>query len=151
MPAASEPEQVLPELPHTWRPLGVRVAAVFFFGMLLVVCVFAWVGFSAEVRDEFTFWQRLTLIGFGVGIGGTLFALFRSRVTASEDGLVVVNGYRTYRYEWAQIIAIRMPAGAPWATLDLSDGTIAQVLALQGSDGERARSGVRVIRALMDR
>lgn len=149
MPADSD--QALPELPHTWRPLGVRVTAVFVSVMLLVVCVFAWIGFSAEVRDQFTLWQRLTLVGFGVLIGGILYALFRSRVTATEDGLVVVNGYRTYRYEWAQIIAVRMPSGAPWATLDLGDGTTAQVLALQGSDGERARSGVRVIRALLDR
>ena len=34
MPAVSEPS-----LPHTWRPLGVRLAFCFFGGLLVVVCV----------------------------------------------------------------------------------------------------------------
>lgn len=149
MPAASD--GTTPALPHTWRPLGVRLAGVFFFAILLLVCGFAWFGFTDEVRSQFTLWQRTTLVMLGGLIGAVLYGLYRSRVTATEDGLVVVNGYRTHRFEWAEVVAIRMPSGAPWATLDISDGTTCQVIALQGSDGLRARHGVRAIRALLDR
>jgi len=64
---------------------------------------------------------------------------------------VVVNGYRRREYEWAEIVAVHLPPGAPWMTLDLSDGTTASALGIQGSDGARARTAVRQLRALLDR
>lgn len=63
----------------------------------------------------------------------------------------MVNGFRTRRLEWEEVVAIHLPAGAPWATLDLADGTTISAMALQGSDGQRACDGVRQVRALIDR
>ena len=63
MPAASEGAPVA--LPHTWRPLGVRMAGVLFGGLLLVVCAFAWFSFDAETRAKFTIFQRGTLVVLG--------------------------------------------------------------------------------------
>jgi hypothetical protein len=146
MPADSDVE-----LPHTWRPLGVRLAAVIFGGALLVVCIAAWLAFDAETRARFNLLQRVTLVGFGL-IGFTaFFALVRSRVVAKADRLVVVNGYRRHEYEWAELIAVHLPPGAPWATLDLADGTSAAMMGIQGSDGGRAKRAVRELRALIAR
>jgi hypothetical protein len=142
---------VVPTLPHTWRPLGVRVAVVFFGAMLLIVCIAAWYGFDPSVRDRFTFLQRATLVGFGLCFALAGWSLGRSRATATEDGLVVVNGLRRRRYDWAQVVAVHLGAGAPWATLDLADGTTVSVMAFQGADGRRARQGVRELRALLER
>jgi hypothetical protein len=64
---------------------------------------------------------------------------------------VVVNGFRTRRLEWEQVLGVHLPAGAPWATLDLADGTTISAMAFQGSDGKAARDGVRQLRALIDR
>jgi hypothetical protein len=148
MPAASEP---LVRLPHTWRPFGVRIAAVVFGGMLFAVCAFAWFAFDDETRAKFTIFQRGTLLFFGL-LGFALFhALVRSRVVAEEQTLTVVNGYRKREYEWPEIVAVHLPPGAPWATLDLSDGSTASALAIQGSDGDRARRAVRQLRALANR
>jgi hypothetical protein len=149
MPAASEGAVVA--LPHTWRPLGVRVAVLFFGGMLLLVCAFAWFGFDPSIRARFTIFQRSTLVALGLLAGSVAYALGRSRVVAEEDGLTVVNGYRRHVYDWAQVVAVRLPQGAPWATLDLADGTTMSVLAIQGSDGDRARVAVHALRALIDR
>ena len=84
-------------------------------------------------------------------IGLLLFAaynsLMRSKIIATEGGLVVVNGYRRRTYEWSQLIGISLRRGAPWGTLDLSDGTTISLIAIQGSDGARARRAVREIRA----
>ena len=55
MPAVSERP-----LPHTWRPLGVRLAMVFFGGLLLVVCVAAWIAIGPEVRGRVDLFQRVT-------------------------------------------------------------------------------------------
>lgn len=153
MPAGSDRSagEGLPALPHTWRPLGVRVAVAGLGLMLLVVCAAAWFGFDESVRDRFTVLQRLTILAMGAGFGACGWALARARVTAEMEALVVVNGFRTRRLEWEELVAIHLPAGAPWATLDLADGTTISAMAFQGSDGRRARDGVRQVRALIDR
>lgn len=138
-------------LPRTWRPLGVRVAALFFTVMLAIVCVGAAIGLGAETRARFTVFQVSTLIAMALGGLALLNALTRCRVTATEEGLVVVNGYRTRHFEWAEVVAVRMPQGAPWATLDISDGTNVATLGIQSSDGERAVRAVRELRRLIDR
>ena len=153
MPAASDRTsgQALPSLPHTWRPMGVRFAVVGFGLMLLVVCAAAWFGFDDETRAKFTILQRLTLLTFGAAFAVIGWALGRARVTAEMEELVVVNGFRTRELEWEEVVAIHLPDGAPWATLDLADGTTISAMAFQGSDGRVARDGVRQLRALINR
>ena len=157
MPAASERPAggprgpVAPALPHTWRPMGVRFAVIGFGLMLLVVCAAAWFGFDDETRAKFNILQRLTLAVMGAGFAVIGWALGRARVTAEQASLVVVNGFRTRRLEWEQVLGVHLPSGAPWATLDLADGTTISAMAFQGSDGRTARDGVRQLRALIDR
>lgn len=79
-----------------------------------------------------------------------MYALIRSRVVAETERPVVVNGYRRHEFEWAEVIAVRLPPGAPWVTLDLADGSTCSAMGIQGSDGERARIAVRELRALVD-
>lgn len=153
MPADSErprPQQPLaPTLPHTWRPLGPRlVGAVLGIG-LLVVYAAAWLSFDEEVQASFTGFQLGTVFVLtGLGLG-SVYALVRSRATATREGLLVVNGYRRRHLAWQQIVEVRLAPGAPWVTLDLSDGTTCSVMAIQGSDGLRARTAARQLRALV--
>lgn len=136
-------------LPHTWRPFGVRMAGVVFGTMLLVVCIAAWVMFPPDVRARFTVFQKSTLVFLGLLGFSCGFALVRSRIRADERGLTVVNGYKKREYEWAEAVQISLRRGAPWATLDLSDGTAVSVMAIQGSDGPRAKRALREIRAAL--
>lgn len=145
MPAGSEPAV---RLPHTWRPFGARLAGIVFGSMLLVVCAAAWLGFDDETRAKFTIFQRGTLIFLGLLAASAWHALIRSRVVASADRLVVVNGYKRREYDWAEIVGVHLPPGAPWVTLDLADGTTTSALAIQGSDGARAQRAVRALRSL---
>ncbi len=146
MPAVSEPQ-----LPHTWRPFGVRMAGALFGGALLVVCAFAWFSFDAETRARFTPFQRGTVVFLGLLFFSAGFAMARSRVVAETDRLVVVNGFRTRAYEWAEVLAVHLPPGAPWAVLDLADGTSQPAMGIQGSDGGRARRAVAELRLLLAR
>ena len=152
MPADSEPgpgagRVAAPSLPHTWRPLGVRVAVWLLGGLLLVLVVAVWIGLGDELRAQFTPFQRGTLIFIALLLAACYHALVRSRVTATTAGMTVVNGYRTRSYEWSQVIDVSLRRGAPWATLDLSDGTTISVIGVQGSDGARAQRAIREIRA----
>jgi hypothetical protein len=126
------------------------MAGAVFGGALLVVCAFAWFGFDEETRAKFTPFQRGTLVFLGLLGFAVFYALVRSRVVATAERLVVVNGFRRREYEWPEIIAVHLPPGAPWAVLDLSDGTSAPAMGIQGSDGARAATAVRQLRALLD-
>jgi len=149
MPAGSDPTPPV-SLPHTWRPLGVRIAAVGLFGMLGVVIAFAWASFDAETRAAFTAFQIGTLIALGLLSVSLGYALARSRVVAEPDRLVVVNGYRRREFEYAEVIDAHLPPGAPWVTLDLADGTAVSAMGIQGSDGARAQHALRELRVVLD-
>lgn len=146
MPAASDPVA----LPITWRPLGPRIAGVVAGSALVVVTVLLWVGFDEETKQAITPIQRATVVAMFLLGYACLYALIRSRVQATADHLVVVNGYRRHEYEWAEIVAVTLAPGAPWVTLDLADGTSASAMGIQGSDGARARTAVRQLRTVVD-
>jgi hypothetical protein len=147
MPADSEPGAALPV---TWRPLGPRIAGLAAGGALVAITALLWISFDAETRASVTPLQRGTVIAFGLLGFGCLYALARSRVQATKERLVVVNGYRRHEYEWAEIVAVRLDPGAPWVTLDLADGTTAPAMGIQASDGQRARAAVRQLRQILD-
>jgi hypothetical protein len=151
MPAASESQrQEAPALPARFRPWGVRYAGWIFSIALLVVVVTVWLTLPQAVRDEFTPLQRGTVAAMYLVGAVIAHALGRCRVDAHEQGLRVVNGYRSHDLTWAQVLAVRMGPGDPWAALDLADGTSLAAMGIQGSDGRRARRQVRRLRALID-
>ncbi|MAO80426.1 PH domain-containing protein [uncultured Nocardioides sp.] len=149
MPAASEPAAGAPALPVTWRPLGPRIVGVVLGAGLLVVFGAAWLSFDQETQDSFTGLQIFTVLAVA-GLGfACLNALMRSRVVATREALVVVNGYKRRELAWEQIVAVHLPPGAPWVTLDLTDGTTCSAMGIQGSDGGRSVAAVRQLRALV--
>ena len=147
MPAASEPGL---SLPQTFRPVGVRVAIYVAATLLVLVVVVTWLAFPAEIQDQFTWSQRFTIIGLGLMLYAGGYALARSRLVAREDGLTIVNGFRTRRYEWNEVLAVTLRPGSPWAVLDITDGTTVPAMGIQGSDGARAQAQVRRLRHLVD-
>ncbi|HET9501772.1 MAG TPA: PH domain-containing protein [Marmoricola sp.] len=137
------------ELPRTWRPLGTSLAGVGFGLMLVVLSLVLWIAWGADVRSRFTFFQKATVVALGVAFLAILHALVRCRVTARSDGLVVVNGYRSRHFDWAQPVAVNLRRGAPFATLDLSDGSTLSLWGIQGSDGGRAVRAVQQLRGVL--
>ena len=154
MPAGSEPQRppdvAAPSLPARFRPRGVRVAGIAFGVVLVATVVVVWLGLPQEARDGFTFPQRVTVIGMVLGMLAIGHALGRCRVDADEQGLTVVNGYRSQHLAWEQVVGVTLRPGSPWAVLDLSDGTTKSALGIQGSDGALAVRQTRQLRALVD-
>ena len=146
MPAASDQHV---SLPRTFRPFGVRIAVYAFAVVLFGTVIAIWLAFPPEVRDQFSVLQRATVLLFGAAVAAGGYALARSRVEARRDSVVVVNGYKTRRYHWNEVLSITLPTGSPWATLDLSDGTSVPAMGIQGSDGARAVRALRQIRTLL--
>jgi hypothetical protein len=136
-------------LPTRYRPFGARLAAGAAGIVLTGAIAFLWLMLPGEVQDDFTVFERLTLIAFFLAVLVVLFAVYRSSATADEDGLTVVNGYRTHRYGWPEIVRVSLSPNRPWALIDLADGETMSVLAIQGSDGERAVRDVRQLATVL--
>jgi hypothetical protein len=101
----------------------------------------------------------LTIIGAAVQSGGTFFSyvwlvtmpavsaivilvlilVSRPRLELNQEGLLIVNIFQRYTLGWNEVIAVRFAKDAPWASLDLADGTRLNIMAIQNSDGPRAR------------
>ncbi len=136
-------------LPHTWRPFGARLMGTVLGLMLLALVLTVWVAFGPDVRARFTVFQKSTLVFLGLIALAVWFALMRSRVSVHERGVTVVNGYKRRDLAWSQVLAVNLRRGAPWAGLDLSDGTSISAVAIQASDGARAQRAVKDLRRLV--
>jgi hypothetical protein len=148
-PAGRPPVEV-PALPARFRPLGVVVASLLFGVALVVVVVAVWLALPEETQEGFTWPQRGT-VALMVLIGAVIaYAISRCRVDADEDGILVVNGFRSHRHTWEEVVGVTLRPGNPWAVLDLSDGTSRSAMGIQGSDGRRAVRQARQLRALVE-
>ncbi len=146
MPAASDPSA----LPVRFRPLGVRIASVVFGVVLVGTVVVIWLALPSEAQEAFSFAQKATVVAMmvaGIAVGH---AMARCRVDADDTGLTVVNGYRSHRLAWQQVVSVTLRPGSPWAVLDLNDGTTRSAMGIQGSDGSRAVRQTRQLRALVE-
>jgi Bacterial PH domain len=139
-----------PALPWRYRPLGTRLAVAGMGGLMVGVLVYFWLTLPASVRDQFTVAQRVTLLLFFVAMLAFLYGIARSAIRADDHGLRVVNVYKVRRLEWAQVVQVRLSPGDPWAVLDIDDGTTIKAMAIQGSDGRRARRATRELLALVE-
>jgi hypothetical protein len=146
-PSSSPP---LPVLPWRYRPLGIRVAAAVMGSLLTGALVFFWLALPGSVRDEFTIAQRLTLVVIFAVMLAFLFGIARCAIRADDHGLRVVNVYKVRRLEWTEVVQVRLLRGDPWAVLDVDDGTSIKAMAIQGSDGRRARRATAQLRALVE-
>ncbi|WP_326600160.1 PH domain-containing protein [Streptomyces sp. NBC_01803] len=141
----------LPELPVTFRPMVTRVvlmtigAAV--FGVLTLVAVLL----PADGAMSWSLGDRLAFVGSGLLVWAVLALLSRPRVTAGPEGVTVVNLTTTRHLTWPQILRVTLRPGDPWVTLDLADGTVQAVMAIQpGVARRRALADARTLRALAE-
>ncbi len=136
-------------LPRRYRPLGARVAAGVAAVVLAAVVAFLWMMLPSGVRDEFSGFQRITLIAVFAAMLALLYGIFRTSALADQHGLTITNGYHVRRLDWPQIVRVSMSPHRPWALLDLADGTTVSVMAIQASDGARAARSARELAAVL--
>ncbi|GLY71999.1 PH domain-containing protein [Actinoallomurus iriomotensis] len=129
----------------TWRPHRARIIPY----VLAVVVVAGSVALAVGMPSNWAVGDRIGLVVIGLILAGILHILARSRITADDRGVTVVNGLRTHEYEWAEILGVSMPEGAPWPMLDLADGSTLPAMGIQASDGDRARHAVAELAALV--
>ncbi|QVQ54691.1 PH domain-containing protein [Spiractinospora alimapuensis] len=128
-----------------WRPRRIRVV----MGVLAVAIMVTLVILAVILPPNWTIVDRVSLVLLGLVGAVVMGFLARASITATEDGLRVVNIIRTWILEWPEIVDVRMPEGEPWPTLDLADGTSIVAMGIQRSDGPRAQDDLAQLIALL--
>ncbi|UFU08283.1 PH domain-containing protein [Ruania halotolerans] len=109
-----------------------------------------WMVFVLATRDLA---DPATHVGAGLLVALISVLLVRlASLAAIPDarGLFVRNVVSSRRVDWAQIVGVRF-GERDWVSLDLSDGSVLAVMAIQRVDGERARKESRRLAALVAR
>ncbi|EST24460.1 hypothetical protein N566_24990 [Streptomycetaceae bacterium MP113-05] len=136
-----------PPLPVTFRPNRTR-AVLLGSGAL----AFTAITVIALLLDTLGAGERLSFVCVAALFLGVLALLSRPRVTATENGLTVVNLTTTRHLDWAEVVRVNLRPGDPWVRLDLSDGTSLPAMGIQpGIARDRAIADARALRALAER
>lgn len=131
-------------VPHRGR----QVALAFGAASLLLFAVLAVVVPSTGLRG-WGLLDSLLLFGFGALIAAAMWRFASLRAAPTPSGLVVRNVLLTRTVTWAEVTRVRFAGGDPWVVLDLRDGEQLAVMAVQKSDGPRARLQAQRLAALV--
>ncbi|GAB2908832.1 PH domain-containing protein [Streptomyces mayteni] len=149
--SAASQAGAVPALPVTFRPVLTRIVLLTIgavvFGVLLLIALLLPEGLTATG----TLSDRASLVASGAAVFGVTALLSRPRATADAEGLTVVNLTTKRRLAWAQIVRVTLRPGDPWVSLDLADGTVLAVMAIQpGVSRQRALADAKALRALAE-
>ena len=125
-------------LDSPFRPRRGRVLPLTMAVVTLLVC--AAVAVAMGGTGLWRLGDQLALVGLGVALAAFLLRYASIRAVPDGDGLTVRNLVITRRVQWAEIVEVRFPDGAPWVTIELDDTDELAVMAIQRADGERART-----------
>lgn len=141
----------LPELPVTFRPLVTRIVLLSIGAVVFAVLGLISVLLPAGGAVGWSLGDRAAVAGSGAVAWAVLALLSRPRATADRNGLTVVNLTTKRRLAWPEILRVTLRPGDPWVTLDLADGTVLPVMAIQpGVSRRRALADARALRALTE-
>jgi len=87
----------------------------------------------------FAYVWRVSMPVISLIVIAVLLLVARPKIVFSPQGLRVVNILRTREIGWSEVVAVRFARDSPWASLDLADGSKLALMAVQNSDGVRAR------------
>jgi hypothetical protein len=136
-------------LSRPFRPFRARRVAITFAVAQAVVLLGLAVLTPGDGVIPWHWYDRFGVVVLAGAIAYVLLLFARLRATPGPDGLVVRNVVTVTELEWAQIVAVRFGGGDPWVTLDLADGDVLAVMAIQRADGERGVAEARRLATLV--
>lgn len=94
--------------------------------------------------------DRVAFLVFAAVLVALLSRFARVAAIPGESGLLVRNLVIVRTYDWPAIVSVSFGRDLTWAQLDLSDGTTANVMAIQASDGGFARAEAERLATLVE-
>ncbi|HEX5493427.1 MAG TPA: PH domain-containing protein [Mycobacteriales bacterium] len=102
-------------------------------------------GVHLEVTDQ------LGVFGVGVFVAAGIMLVARPRLDADERGVRVRNLLGDRTVPWDVVRAVEFRDGWPWASLDLLDDEVINLMAVQAMDGDHAVAAMAGLRDLLTR
>lgn len=130
--------------PNLGRKIPLAMAAV--VAILTVIAAITEPGGSS-----FAYVWRVSLPVISLIVIAVLLLVSRPKLVIRPQGLQVVNILHAREVIWSEVVAVRFARDAPWASLDLADGSKLTMMAVQNSDGIRAREMATEIADLSSR
>ncbi|HLS64205.1 MAG TPA: PH domain-containing protein [Ruania sp.] len=147
-PAAYHPEEPTgpADLYAPFRPLATRIVSF----VLIVWLLGGAVAFVVMIQrlEHPPLSYQVGVVTLAVLISAFLYLMGSVRAVPSAEGLRVRNIIRGADLEWAQIVNVRF-GERDWVLLDLADGHVFPVMAIQRVDGARARAASRRLATLV--
>lgn len=126
---------------RTFRAVGVTI--VMLVVVVLLAVLTSVVGLALPDSASFSTSQTATIWLLVAVIGLFGWAVARSRVTADDQRIIIVNGFTKRQFRWSEVSHISFADGAPWPTLVTKDDQRVALFAIQGSEGSSARESAR--------
>lgn len=139
-----QPADVVRAHPVKLRRVAIGIAAA-------VVVAFVAIALLLRGSSEgvlFGVGDQIAMVALGLFVAGGVLMIARPAVTADVDGLHVRNIVVSHDVPWEVVREVSFRDGSPWAVLELADDDQLALLAVQASDGDRAVTAVRGLRAL---
>ena len=136
----SSPEQDWDALHEPFRPRRARRVAVAVATLQFIVLSAVALILPDDGPIAFQWYDRAGMIGVAAAVAWFLSRYVLLSAVPSSGGLKVRNLLLGRTVSWPQIVAVRMGNGDPWVTLDISDGDVLAVMAIQRADGAFGRS-----------
>ena len=132
-----------------FRPVRARRVAIGFAIAQAVVLLTLAAVMPGDGPVPWHWFDRLGVVVLAGLVAWVLLLFARLHALPGPEGLVVRNVVRVTRLEWPQIVAVRFGGGDPWVTLDLDDGDVLAVMAIQRADGGHGLAEARRLATLV--
>jgi hypothetical protein len=136
-----------PEAP--FRPVRTRRVAIGFAVAQAVVLIALAVVAPGNGPIPWQWYDRAGVVLLAAATAWVLSRFARLRAEPGRLGLTVRNVIRRTDLDWAQIVAVHFGEGDPWVILDLDDGDVLAVMAIQRADGARGMAEARRLATLV--
>ena len=134
----------------TIRPVKIRRVCWILAPVVVVFFVIIGVLLSGTVGQQGGVFQASDQVAMGVmGLlaAGGILLFTRPKVVLSPEGIAIRNVIGGYNLPWSVVSDVKFGKGSPWATLELADGDIVAMMAIQATDKEHAVEAIRTVRA----
>lgn len=138
-----------PDVDAPFRPVRARRVAIGFGVVQAVVLITLALAAPGDGPIPWHWYDRAGVVLVAALAAWVLSLFARLRADPRPGGLVVRNVIHRTELEWPQIVAVRFGGGDPWVTLDLDDGEVLAVMAIQRADGERGMAEARRLATLV--
>jgi hypothetical protein len=142
-------EAVANQAEAPFRPVRARRVAIGFAVAQAAVLVALAIVAPGNGPVTWHWYDRAGVVVLAALVAWVLSLFARLRADPGPRGLVVRNLIHRTELEWPQIVAVRFGDGDPWVMLDLDDGDVLAVMAIQRADGPRAVGEARRLATLV--